>query len=312
MRSVTSMLLLVIAACSVASAAPHIAWTSRDNTGNAITVPAPDRATIIAFVRPGQSQSDELLKSINDTVTKQPSARVILILSGPDNIAGAAKLPAAGHPIVLDPEYALSGQMSVHVWPETIVVAADGTEVARLAGMPQTFAADLSTQLDYATNKIDAAARDRKLATRQVVAPTSQQSATRYLIIADALLQRDELDQARAQIEQGLKLDATDPSLRVALIRVMLKQKQYAAALAAAEQLRDAVPPWQLNQLRAEALIGLDRWADAKLAASEAAKLNPHPSRAHYLCGLVLAHDKDYEHAAEAFRLAYESAAGGR
>jgi tetratricopeptide (TPR) repeat protein len=299
--------LLLLAACGFANPqAQRVQWTSRDTSGNAITVPAPDRATIVAFVRPDQPQSIEMIQQLTDIVAKQPVARVLLVLSGPDNVAAAGKIKAP-HPIVLDPEYALSGQMAVHVWPETILVAQDGTEITRLAGLPHTFAADLSTQLDFATNKIDAAARDRRLTTRQVVAATTQQSATRFLIIANALLDRDQFDQARAEIERGLKMDPNEPSLRVALVGVMVKQKQFAPALQMAEQLNGALPSWHVNQLRAEALIGLERWGDAKTAATEAVRLNPRPAHAHYLCGLIFTHDKDFEHAAASFRQAYEA-----
>jgi hypothetical protein len=39
-------------------------------------------------------------------------------------------------------------------------------------------------------------------------------------------------------------------------------------------------------------------------------KLNPNPAHAHYLAGLVHAHEQDWPRAAAAFRHAYESAAG--
>jgi tetratricopeptide (TPR) repeat protein len=90
-------------------------------------------------------------------------------------------------------------------------------------------------------------------------------------------------------------------------VRALLKQKRPDAALTAAGQLQNLVPSWQVELLRAEALIALQRWPDAKLAAAEALKLNPNPATAYYLRGQVYAHEKDWERAADAFRRAYES-----
>src|SRR4029450_10944603 len=109
-------------------------------------------------------------------------AQVVLVFSGPDNAAAGQDYAAARRitwPVVLDRDYALSGKMNVHVWPGAIVVATDGTELARLTSLPTSFAADLHAHLDFAAKKIDKVALDRRLSSKQVVAATTQQAATR-------------------------------------------------------------------------------------------------------------------------------------
>ena len=293
-----------------ADAKPTIPWTARDTAGKEVAVPSRQHTTIVAFLRPGQPHSEEALKHISDIVAKQSAAPagVVIVLSGPDNAAAASKINPGSAQVVLDAEYALSGKMNVHVWPATIVVTGDGMELARLSGMPATYATDLAAHLDFAAKKIDRAALEQRLTTRRVVAATTQQAATRFLIIANALLERGQVEQALAEIDQGLQRDANDVSLRLARARVLIKLKQFDAALAAVDQLKDAVPPWQSNVLRAEALIALERWPNAKTAVADALKLNPRPAHAHYLSGLILLHEQDYKSAAESFRKAYEAA----
>jgi len=308
-----TFILLLVLIVSVAHGGT-VGWVAKDATGRDVAVPMADQAAVVVFVRPGQQQSDDALEQIKAVVAKQPAAQVVLIFSGPDNAAAGADYAAARRitwPVILDRDYALSGKMNVHVWPATIVVGSDGVELARLTSLPTTYAADLHAHLDFASRKIDKAELDRRLASKQVVAATTQQAATRFLIIANALLERGQVDDAMTEIDQGLTRDPNDASLRVARTKIFLMQKKFDAALAAADQLTGAVPAWQSNSLRAEALIALERWTDAKTAAADALKLNPKPSRAHYLQGLIATHDQDWKSAAEAFRRAYEGRAPG-
>jgi predicted negative regulator of RcsB-dependent stress response len=308
----TLLLILWFSSLAFAADAPKVQWTARDATGKDIIVPVADRPTVIAFLRAGQDQSGDAVAAIRDVTSKLPAVQIIVAFSGPNSADATSQFVQKQKitwPVVLDGDYAASGKMSVHAWPTTIIVAADGTQVAHLGGMSQTFQTDLAAYLDFAAGKIDRAALDQRLTTRQVVEDTPQQAATRQYSAATRSLERGKLDQAKAEIEAGLKAVPNDPGLLLMLARVQIKSSQPTKALALLDQLKDSAPAWQLNLLRAEAMISLDRWDDAKLAVGEAVKLNPNPSSAYYLTGLVLAHDKDWEHAADAFKKAYEATA---
>jgi tetratricopeptide (TPR) repeat protein len=305
---------LILAALATSTAGATVGWTAKDTAGRDVAVPMADKPVVVAFLRPGQQQSDDALEQMKAVLAKQPAGQIVLVFSGPDNAAAGHQYAAARMitwPVVLDRDYALSGKMNVHVWPATIVVGTDGTEIARLTGMPSSYAADLHANLDFAARQIDQAALNRRLSTKQVVAATSQQAATRYVIIANALLDRGQVDAALVEIEQGLTRDPSDASLRLTRARILLKQKKFADALAAADQLAGVIPAWQCNVVRGEALIALERWPEAKAAVADAVKLNPSPSHAWYLAGLVHAHDQDWKNASAAFQRAYESTLGG-
>ena len=317
--------LIFAAACGVAiptacyaatpATTPSVALTAHTTAGADIAIPNPSKITVIAFLRAKQEQSDDAVKQITQTVQQNPdAAQVIVAISGETDPADVQKFVDADKiawPIVLDPDYAICGKLSVRVWPTTVVIATDGTQAAHLAGLSPSFPSDLAAHIEYAARKIDAAALADRLTTKQVVTDSPQQMAVRHVRIASALLDKGDLTGARSEIDQGLARVPGDASLRVLQVKVLLKQNQPADALAAAEQLKEVVPPWQFNLLRAESLVGLQRWPDAKQAAVEATKLNPNPASAYYLSGVIAAQEKDFEHAADAFRKAYEAASGG-
>src|SRR3954471_18472440 len=68
--------------------------TLKDTAGTDHAVPAKDKPTLIFFLRPGQSQSDEALKLL-PAILKDHPAQILLIVSGEDAPAAAARLAAA-------------------------------------------------------------------------------------------------------------------------------------------------------------------------------------------------------------------------
>jgi tetratricopeptide (TPR) repeat protein len=274
------------------------------------------KGQVIIFARVGQSQSDDAIAQIAAVAAKRAAPpQVQVVISGPTAAAEAAKLvlpkdlPAK---VAIDVDYAVAGKHNVHVWPATVICGRDAKEVARISGLPPSYATDLDAYLDLAAGTIDKAALDQRLSNRQVVAPSSQQAATRHVIVANALLDRGQNEQALKELEQGLQRQPGDVSLRVARAKLLVQLKQPAAALSAAEELKNAVPAWQVEVIRADALIALERWDEAKLAAEQAIALNPNPAHALYLRGVICCHHEDYKSASDAFRRAYETSQKSR
>jgi Flp pilus assembly protein TadD len=73
----------------------------------------------------------------------------------------------------------------------------------------------------------------------------------------------------------------------------------------------NAVPGWQIAELRGRALIGLEKWDDAAKVLPGALTLNPHPDEAHYLLGVVYEQQKEFAKAAAEYRQAFESTSAG-
>jgi tetratricopeptide (TPR) repeat protein len=189
-----------------------------------------------------------------------------------------------------------------------VVVKPDGAEAAHLAGLRDTFAADLEDYLAFAAGAIDEAALKKRLSEHEVVGEGSAGKIDRHLVLATQLLESARVDEAAAQLSEGLKLRPRDPKLSILLARVHVLRNEAADALRVLDELQNgSIPAWQRSLLRAQALVALERWDEVRPLLPDTLKLNPRPAEAHYVIGLVAQHDAKWEEAASAFRLAYES-----
>lgn len=317
-REFLSMALLVGGA-SVALAQdanlPDIRWTATDTRGAAIAVPAKDKPSVLVFARLDQQTSTEALEHVK-AIADKISLNVLVILSGDSAAASARTFQESGKypwPVVVDPKFETSGNMGVHVWPTVLVVKANGQQLAHLAGMPPTFAADLNNYMEFAGARIDEATLKQRLTTRETVTDTDEQKAARHLQVARRLLDAADVRGASSEIEAGVKLQPGNPNLLLLQARVLVLNKHHAEALQSLAKIpAGALPAWQTSEVKAWALVGLDKWADAKALVGEITRLNPLPADAYYLTGLIHQHDGDAVKAAEAFRKAYESGSDGR
>ncbi len=295
--------------------AAMIQWSATDLSGAAIKVPAPDRPTVLLFVRAEQAQSMEALDDVQKVAANVP-AQVILVFSGPQANEQAAALTQSkkySWPIVLDPDFATSGKMSVHVWPTTLVVHSDGRQLAHLAGTPSSFPNDLSAYLEFGAGKLNDAALAQRLSAHEVIEDSPEQKANRHYQVARRLLEKGRIDAARAELDAAMKFKSDIPDLQLLTARVMILQNQSKEALALVAQVAPgAVPGWQTSLLKGFALVQMEQWEQARSTLPDAIKLNPEPSEAHYLLGQCYEHEKDYVKAAAEFRLAFEKSETGR
>ncbi len=307
------MKILPILAVALLVSAPSlgqtISWSGSDITGAEVKIPV-NRPSVVVFARAEQDQSKEALTRVKAAVADPASVQVVVVVSGPLAAAQAKAMSTdlgRPWPVIADPDFVLSGKMNVHVWPTTLVVKSDGTQEAHLAGMPASFAADLSAHLDSVLGKIDAAGLERRLTTRQIVSDSAPQAAARHLQVAQRLLDQGTAEEAQAEIARGLELAPSDPMLLLASAQVNVLLKKPQSAIEILDKLpADALPTWQTSAVRARALMALEKWDDARKILPDAIKLNPRPAEAHYLLGLCFQHDKDSAQAAEQFKLAYE------
>lgn len=317
--AVSALLLALVAGLGLRQPAPSAAapttapvdWTGRTSGGQELRLPVRDAVSVVAFIRVGQPQSKQALEHLRTALARRAGVAPVLVVSGPQSQEQArdlAVINTANWPVVLDAGYELSGRLDVHVWPTAVVLRKDGTPAAYLAGLPPVFAGNLAAGLDFAAGSIDAAEYARRLDAHGVVADDAQRKARRHLEVALRLLAQRDTEQAKAEIDAGLKLQPEDPLLRLALARLQADAGRANEALQTLDSVRaDAVPAWQIALVRTDICIKLGRWDDARKLLPETLKLNPHPGEAHYLAGLVHQHDAQHEKAAESFRKAYES-----
>jgi tetratricopeptide (TPR) repeat protein len=296
----TLLVVLAVACAAADEKRPAYKWSAMSTTGTEVSIPS-GKVTILAFVRPAQAQSREALEQLNAAVARAKDARVFVVVSN----GGAVQ---TSWPVVSDPDFVASGQFNVHVWPTVVVVTADGTEAAHVAGLRDSFAADLADYLAFAAGAFDEVALKKRLAEHEVVGAGDAGQIDRHLVGATQSIEGGRFDDAAAQLAEGLKLRPRDPRLSVLLSHVHVLRGHAADALKVLDDLEDgSIPAWQRSLLHAEALVALERWDEARPLLPEALKLNPRPADAHYLVGLVAQHDKDWEKAANAFRKAYEA-----
>lgn len=292
-----------------------IALTLKTVDGAEVKVPNAECPTVLLFVRADHQPSAQALDQAKMLLKDPKAAQAIVILSGESAPAGAKALAADGKypwPIVVDGEFALSGQLSVYAWPTTLVIRADGRQVAHLPGVSKSFTQDLEAYLAFASNQIDQAGLEHRLNDHDVVADTDQKIANRHIAVAHRLLDKGMPEQARLELEQGIKHEPNDPELKLAMADVLLVLGQPADALKQIEEIGEKLPAVQLNLARARALVAMKKLDEAKPLLLEIVKLNPDPAEAYYTLGLLYQQQNDAQKSAAAFQAAFEATREGR
>jgi len=319
--------LAMLCALSVTAAGQTTApWAGKDTTGAALAIPAENKITVLAFLRPGQSQSDDIQKILT-SLKSRADVQLIAIVSSDDAPTLAQGLTRSQWPapIVQDPAYALSGKFAVKVWPTTVILTpakaagADATIVGHLAGLPASFASDLAAYMDFAAGKIDRAMLDKTLAARDVVAESPDQRAGRHVEVALRLATKGAADEAKAELAKALDLKPTEPPILLAIARLQLVLNNPQAAIKILDQLKEpaagkgaGVTAADVQTLRGWAALQQQQWAEAKALLTQAAALNPNPSEAYYLLGRIAEHESKPAQAAAYYRKAFEKSDGGK
>ena len=288
--------------------------SATDTHNRAVTVPS-DKPTLLAFLRPGQSQSEDAVKLLLPLLKERKALQIVAVVSGDNAVEHAGQLEKDGwpYPILADADYVHSGKFSVRSWPTVTVIGAKGEQVAHVAGLPVTFANDVSAYLDFAAGKIDKVALDKQLANREVVADSEEQKAARHAEVAQRLAEKGLKDQAQAEVAKALELKPTSAGLLMSLARTDLMIADTKGAQVLLEKLpAGEVSPGELNALKGWIAVESERWSEARPLLEAAVKLNPNPAEAFYLLGRVYEHDGDAAKSAEAYRKAFEHTAEGK
>jgi tetratricopeptide (TPR) repeat protein len=293
-----------------------VKWSTTDLQGQKVVVPATDRPTVILFVRADQPQSQQAVRQSLPIIQATGKVQSILVLSGHQDQVTAQKLAQQfqwNGAVVLDPEYTASGEMRIHVWPTTVLANANGEQVAHLGGVSNTYATELGAYLQFAAGTIDHATLKQRLATSNVVGDSNEQMASRHLQVAERLLDKGRLEEARNELAEGLKREPGSVPLKVAMAKVLLQQGDAKSAMALIDGLdQTAVAPWQLNLLRGRAALVQGQVDQAIVCLQSALKLNPNPAEVQYELGKAYQQKGDHQQAAAAFRAAFEATATGR
>ena len=287
------------------------AWNGKDLAGNPAQVPAPGKVSVLVFVQPGQEQTRRQLADITKELPLAAGdLQLVAITSGPSALQHAREVEPAQwpFPVLVDEDYSASGKFEVHAWPTTVILDAHGTQVGRLPGWSVSFATSLPAYLAFAQGKSTRDELERALAAQGVVQDSSDQKASRHLMLAERLYQSDRRDDAAEQLKAAQDLAPATPALRLRLARAELLLGQVQKADDLLKTLEPAgLPAGELSLLRGWAAMAGERWPDAKALLLEALHQGADAAQTHYRLGLVFTHEGDQPHAAEAFRNACQS-----
>ena len=121
------------------------------------------------------------------------------------------------------------------------------------------------------------------------------------------LLEQGRIDPARHLLEQALSLDAAQPAFVLALARLHVERKDYAAALGVLEGAGASAGKAAFQALRAAVLQRLGRHGDAVAAYQDALRGDPHPATTWVGLGISLEALGRAPEAASAYRKALEA-----
>lgn len=285
-------------------------WTAQAAGGAKVCVPLKGAVSVVLFAMADQSRSRDAADQLADAIKGRKGINICVVVSGKGSEKGAAAVASFDPlpwPVVADPDYAASALFGVHVWPTTIVVNGDGAISGHLAGLPKNYRTDLDAHLELAAGKIDRRQLDHLLSSNDTITDDPEQMAHRHLILADRLLNKGLVDQAKKELDAACALNPRSPQDLLAMARTMVAVGRSEQAFAVLKSIDPtAVSPSVLNLLMGESLASQGKWAQAAEKYAQALNLNPEPAEAYYRMGIAYDHLNQSAKAAEAYRKAFE------
>lgn len=289
---------------------PMLRWSARDAAGTEVVVPDAGRPTVILLVRDETSNVQDVLKPLTGIIPDASGAQVVLVLCGSragEQAKSLIQSKSVAWPTVVDADQAIAGQFDVHAWPTAMVVQSDGRQIAKITATSESLALRLQPYLDLATAKGDPAAIKQQLAQQAIAAEDPAKTATRLLHAAERMLADGKAEQSDKLLTDAIQAHPDSIPLKVQRIKTALQLKRGYVAYNLLDRLpANSLPIPQHELLRGEALVLMERWADAKAALTTALGSEANSGQAHYLLGQVYEHEQDWQKAAQEYRAMHE------
>lgn len=279
-------------------------WSASDRDGQTVAIPDPNRPTVLLIVG-SDPDVEKTIQAVTAIQIEDLETCAIVIACGPDasKIADKAARVTPRVPVIVDANLAVADVLDVHGWPTVLVLRSDGTEVARLGGDAQSLSAKLPPYIDLAAGAIDADELRRQLATTPPAEDLTTQTK-RTVHVAQALLQQQDFAAALRRAQDALQSDPGSADLQALRVEALLGMDRITDAAAELQKISADRLPLQYAVLQARIAIAQQQWAEARKILDAGLALWPQDPRLNYLMGTICEHDHDWPAAAAHYRAA--------
>ena len=208
-----------------------------------VVVPDARRPTVLVLARAGQEESERALKRVSAAAPDSRELQVVAVLTGPDATRRAQTTPLPW-PVIIDSDGRICAELDVHGWPMAVVIAPDGTELARVGGTANSLALKLAAYVDLAAGRVDRGTAERRATTRVVVvgdeAVERRESLNRNLDYAEKLMAAGRYAEAKQLLTPILPSGHTSGRGHYLMGLILEREQNWQAAAREFRAMRDA------------------------------------------------------------------------
>jgi hypothetical protein len=147
-------------------------------------------------------------------------------------------------PVVIDSDGHICAELDVRGWPTAVVIAPDGTELARVGGTANSLALKLAAYVDLAAGRVDRATAERRATTRTVVvgdkAVEGREALNRDLGHAEKLIAAGHYAEAKQLLTRILPSGHTSARGHYLMGLIFEREQDWQAAAREYRAMRDA------------------------------------------------------------------------
>ena len=223
--------------------AVRVELQARSVAGPDVHVPDSKRPTVLVLARAGQEESERALKRLPAAAPDGRELQLVAILTGPDATRRAQTAPLPW-PVIIDSDGRICAELDVHGWPTAVVIAPDGTELARVGGTANSLALKLAAYVDLAAGRLDRSTAERRATTRTIVVGDRtverRESLNRDLDHAERLIAAGQYAEAKQVLTRILPRGHTSSRGHYLTGLVFEREQNWQAAAAEYRAMRDA------------------------------------------------------------------------
>lgn len=208
-------------------------------------------------------------------------------------------------PFLMDDSRAFADAIGIIVLPTTLVLRKDGTLAHVISLHGDDYRERLDAYVRHAQGELTDAQLEEHLKVKPVAEASSSNRAAAHRSLARSLLDKGDLEAARAELTKALEQNPTDVQARLDLADVHLRMGKLPECEAnLTEVLKQTPDQPRASLLRSFLLVRQERYSDAEPLLLAALATTPQPERIHAYLGLIYERTGKPEKALEHYKAA--------